>query len=148
MAAGRFADRILKLKMASSLHTNTLAQLAIAEFTRHGGAEHHFRRLREVLRAQVADYARAVERTFPPGTRVSRPQGGHLLWIEFSRGTDGMELARRAMARGIGITPGHLFAPSTAYAHCLRLNCGYPLGPRLEAALGTLGELALACGSR
>lgn len=142
VAAGRHADRILKLKMASSLHTNTLAQLAIAEYTRSGGAEHHMRRLREVLRVQVADYSRAIERAFPPGTRVSRPRGGHLLWIELSRETDGMELSRRARARGIGITPGHLFAPSSAYGHCLRINCGYPLGQKLEAALGTLGELA------
>jgi DNA-binding transcriptional MocR family regulator len=142
VAAGRHADRILKLKLASSLHTNTLAQLAIAEFTRHGGAEHQFRHLRELLRVQVADYSRAVGRHFPPGTRVSRPLGGHLLWIELARETDAMELSRRALARGIGITPGHLFAASSTYAHCFRLNCGYPLTPTLEAALQTLAELA------
>jgi DNA-binding transcriptional MocR family regulator len=142
IAAGRHVDRILKLKLASSLHTNTLAQLAIAEFTSHGGAEHHFRHLRELLRLQVADYSRAIGRLFPAGTRVSRPLGGHLLWIELARETDAMELSRRALARGIGITPGHLFAPSSTYAHCFRFNCGYPLSPKLEAALQTLGELA------
>jgi DNA-binding transcriptional MocR family regulator len=142
VAAGRHSERIRRLKLASSIHTNTLAQLAVAEYLSGGGAEHHLRRLRQAFRAQVADYAHAVARLFPPGTRVSRPQGGHLLWIELGSGTDTMALARRALARRIGIVPGRVFSTGDTFGHCFRLNCGFPLRGELERALETLAGLA------
>ncbi len=142
LAAGRHAERIRKLKLASSIHTNTLAQLTLAEYLSGGGAEHHLRRLRQAFRAQVADYSVAVARLFPEGTRVSRPQGGHLLWIELARGKDTMELSRRALARRVGIVPGRVFSAGDTYGHCFRLNCGFPLRGGLEEALETLATLA------
>ncbi|HET8625196.1 MAG TPA: PLP-dependent aminotransferase family protein [Gemmatimonadales bacterium] len=142
VAAGRHAASIRKLKIASSIHTNTVAQLAIAEFLRGGGAEHHLRRLRLKFRTQVSDYAQAVARLFPAGTRVSRPRGGHLLWVELAAGADTLELSRRALAQRIGIVPGRLFSAGGRHANCFRLNCGWPLRGRLEAALATLGRLA------
>jgi DNA-binding transcriptional MocR family regulator len=141
VAAGRHTDRIRQLKLASSIHTNTLFQLAIAEYLTGGGAEHHLRRLRQAFRAQVADYAHAVAQLFPAGTRVSRPQGGHLLWIELAPGTDTMALARRALARRIGIVPGRVFSTGDKFGHCFRLNCGFPLRGELERALENLAEL-------
>jgi DNA-binding transcriptional MocR family regulator len=142
VAGGRHTERIRHLKLASSIHTNTLAQLAIADYLSGGGAEHHFRRLRQAFRAQVADYAHAVAQLFPAGTRVSRPRGGHLLWIELARSTDTMTLARRALTRRIGIVPGRVFSTGDAFGHCFRLNCGFPLRGELERALETLAELA------
>ncbi len=142
VAAGRYAQRIRKLKIASSIHTNTVAQLAIAEFLRAGGAEHHLRGLRQRFRTQVADYAHAVARLFPAGTRVSRPRGGHLLWVELAEGSDALALSRRALEHRIGIVPGHLFSVGGRYRHCFRLNCGWALRGPLENALATLGRLA------
>jgi DNA-binding transcriptional MocR family regulator len=142
LAAGRHAAAIRKLKIASSIHTNTVAQLAIAEFLQGGGAEHHLRRLRATFRSQVADYAHAVARLFPPGTRVSRPRGGHLLWVELAEGSDTLDLSRRALAQRIGIVPGRLFSARGRHANCFRLNCGWALRAPLEAALATLGRLA------
>ena len=142
LAAGRHAQQVRKLKIASSIHTNTVAQLAIAEFLGAGGAEHHLRRLRRTFRAQVADYSHAVARFFPPGTRVSRPRGGHLLWVELAEGSDTHALSRRALAHRIGIVPGRLFSVRGRYAHCFRLNCGWALRGPLESALATLGRLA------
>ena len=141
VAGGRHARRIRQLKLASSIHTNTLAQLAIAEYLSGGGAEHHLRRLRQAFRTQVGDYAHAVAQQFPAGTRVSRPRGGHLLWIELEPGTDTMALARRALTRRVGIVPGRVFSTGDTFGHCFRLNCGFPLRGGLEGALETLAEL-------
>jgi DNA-binding transcriptional MocR family regulator len=150
IAAGAHTDRVRRLKLAMSFHTNTLAQLAIAEFLRSGGAEHHLRTLRRAFRAQVADYSHAIGRLFPAGTRVSRPLGGHLLWVELPEGSDAAELYRRALAQRIGILPGSLFSPGGSYGHCFRLNCGFPLRGREAESLRILGSLAagLAGGPR
>jgi DNA-binding transcriptional MocR family regulator len=146
IAAGAYIDPVRRRKLATSFHTNTLAQFAIAEFLRSGGGEHHLRTLRRTFRAQMADYSHAIGRLFPAGTKVSRPQGGHLLWVELPEGSDATELYRRALARRIGILPGSLFSPGGSYGHCFRLNCGFPLRGRELEALRTLGALATAVG--
>lgn len=142
VAGGSFAERIASLKVGLSLQTNTLAQLTAADFLSLGGVEHHLRRLRQAFRRQVGDMQHAVARYFPEGTRVSRPGGGHLLWVELPQGTDAFEVARRAFKQRIGVLPGRFFSTGPGYAHCIRINCGAPLTAEREEAVRTLGRLA------
>ena len=142
LAAGRHVEAALHLRFATSMQTNGLAQLAIAEYLAGHGAEHHLRGLRQRYRNQVADYRGAVARHFPDGTKVTRPTGGHLLWVELPEKVDTLRLAQRALKAGIGIMPGRVFAPGERYANCFRLNCGYALDDRLESKLAELGKMA------
>jgi DNA-binding transcriptional MocR family regulator len=34
-----------------------------------------------------------------------------------------------------------MFSASRGFGHCLRLNCGHPLEPRIDSALATLGRI-------
>ena len=81
-------------------------------------------------------------RDFPPGTRVSRPDGGHVLWVEMPESVDAVALHEAALEEAISIAPGILFSASGRYRHCVRLNCALPWDERLETALRRLGELA------
>ena len=131
----------LRLRFATSMQTNGLAQLAIAEYLAGHGAEHHLRGLRQRYRGQVADYSCAMARYFPEGTKVTRPTGGHILWVELPESVDALQLARRALKQGIGIMPGRVFAPGESYLHHFRLNCGFALDDRLESKLAQLGKM-------
>ena len=142
--AGARAPRVRALKAATSYQTNVLSQLAVAEFLGGRQMDLHLRRLRERLRCQVGDYGMAIGRHFPAEVRVSRPSGGHLLWVELAEGTNASDLCRRALEVGIGVMPGELFSPSGTYRHCLRLNAGFPLTAERERALARLGRLAAA----
>ena len=141
--AGARAARVRSLKAATSYQTNSLGQLAVAEFMGGRQMDAHLRQLRERLRCQVGDYAMAIGRHFPGDVRVSRPSGGHLLWVELSDGVDTRQLCRRALAAGIGIMPGELFSPSGTYRHCFRFNAGYPMTEERESAVARLGRLAV-----
>lgn len=59
-----------------------VTQIALAEFMATGGYERHLRNLRRTYAQLIARMTDAVARYFPAGTRVTRPQGGHLLWVE------------------------------------------------------------------
>ncbi|MCW5652199.1 MAG: PLP-dependent aminotransferase family protein [Hydrogenophaga sp.] len=143
-AAGRYAPAVTRLKMMSSLATALPPQLALADYLDHGGYDRHLRRLREALAAQRQRALRLVERCFPPGTRVTRPQGGYFLWLELPKGVDALALHQRAMAEGISTAPGALFSADRRFTHHLRLNVGHPGDRRFDAALRRLGELAHA----
>ncbi|KGM56836.1 GntR family transcriptional regulator [Lysobacter arseniciresistens ZS79] len=144
VAGGRFAGRIARHKLTTTLNTNVPSQLAIAHYLQRGGFDRHLRRLRKALAAQQAQCLAAVARHFPRGTRVTRPAGGYFLWLELPGGADALAVQREAAARGISVAPGPVFSASRGFGHCLRLNCGHPLDARAQEALATLGRLAAA----
>jgi DNA-binding transcriptional MocR family regulator len=141
IAPGRYLEKIKRLKLFHSISSTTLTQEVIGRFLENGRYEHHLRRLRQVLHANSLHYMRAINDYFPAGTRVSRPQGGFVLWLELPPGIDTFELYHRAMRHGISIAPGRMFTLQEQYRNCLRLSYGLVWEPRMEKALQKLGKL-------
>jgi DNA-binding transcriptional MocR family regulator len=148
VAAGRHAREVERRKIMSTLATSLPVQEGIAQFMRQGGYEAHLTQLRRSLAAQQRAALRALSKHFPAGYRVTQPAGGYFLWIELPRGTDALEVHRRALERGITVAPGPIFSPRRAYRNCLRLNCGHPWSRELDAAIATLGEIVRQACSR
>ncbi|HSU17722.1 PLP-dependent aminotransferase family protein [Longimicrobium sp.] len=142
---GRFRAAVERLKAATTLTTASAPQLALAELLSAGGYAHHLRRLRRTLAANVERLGFEAAERLPAGTRVSRPQGGFVLWVELPEGTDAMELHRRAAGRGISLAPGPVFTPSAGYRNCIRLSAGHPWSDRTAQALDVIRELAADC---
>ena len=78
----------------------------------------------------------------PEGTRLSRPEGGFVLWLELPPGVDTLRLHRDALKHHINTAHGALFSVKDRYRNCLRMNCGLPWSEVIESAIRTLGELA------
>jgi DNA-binding transcriptional MocR family regulator len=143
IAPGRYRERVELLKFAQTVATATLPQLAIASFLRSGGYDRHLRALRRRLAAQMEQMTEAIAEHFPEGTRVTRPTGGSLLWVELPSTVDALALHSRALEAGIGIAPGPIFsAQPQRYSHFIRMSYSQPWSPRIEAAVATLGSLA------
>ncbi|OZI29479.1 GntR family transcriptional regulator [Bordetella genomosp. 7] len=140
--AGRYARAVQRLKLATTLSASVPAQGALAGYLERGGYDRHLRRLRATLAAQQERMLDAVARYFPPGTRVTRPQGGFFVWLEMPAPADALDLHRRALARGISVAPGPIFSAGGQFAHALRLNYGHPWDDRMEDAMRELGALA------
>lgn len=144
VAAGRYAPQVQRLKLMSTLSTAIPPQLAVANFLQGGGFDRHLRQMRRTLEAQQAAALGLIERHFPVGTRVTRPEGGYFLWVELPPAFDALHLQRMALEQGISVAPGHLFSADRRFSHHLRLNYGHPAMERLEAGLSALGALAAA----
>ncbi len=142
VAPGRFQDRVQLLKHSQTVATTTLPQRAIATFLEGGGYDRHLRALRRKLAESMHRLEGAVAEHFPDGTRMTRPQGGMLLWVELPRRVDAIELYRRALAEGITIAPGPVFSARQRLNHFVRLNAGLEWTPRVDAGLARLGQLA------
>ena len=142
VAGGRFAPRLQRLKLMSSLSGSIPAQEAVAEYLQDGGYERHLRGLRQALRKQQAAMVAAITRFFPPGTRLTRPEGGYFLWLELPPAVQALDLYARALDQGISVAPGPMFSARGGHAQGLRLNSGHPWSAALEQALETLGGLA------
>ena len=119
----------------------TLPQLALAQFMQDGGYERHLRKVTSIYRRQVDRMSELVAEHFPRQTRITRPQGGFLLWAELPEQIDSVDLHHRAIKAGISISPGIVFSATGKYRNCVRLNCGLLWTPQVEAAIPTLGKL-------
>jgi DNA-binding transcriptional MocR family regulator len=138
--AGRWQEEIERLKGVSNIASARLPQLAMAEFLESGGFEKHLKRLRVALWRSVEASRQEVLQQFPTGTRVSRPEGGFVLWIQLPDGYDGEEIQRKAAAAGINILAGSIFSPSGQYRNCIRIACGHPF-ETLKPAIATLARI-------
>jgi DNA-binding transcriptional MocR family regulator len=141
VAAGRYAEKIIRLKLSTTLATTVPVQIAIAEFLKHGGYDHHLRRLRQHLATQESVLTEAVERYFPASSRLARPTGGYFMWIELPERVDALKLHRMALDQGISIAPGPIFSAKREFGNCIRLNYGYPDSTQQQEAVATLGRL-------
>jgi len=146
MAAGRFRRQVDRIKLMMNLATPSLSQLVVAEFLATGSYDRHLVRLRARLLDQMERVRQAVGRYFPDGTRVSRPAGGHMLWVELPRRTDAVAVFHDALAQHISVLPGPIFSPSRRYRNYLRINCGHVWSEAHERGLVTLGRLCLQRG--
>lgn len=141
VVAGPHAERIQRLQLISTLSTNVPSQLALADMLRQGGVDAHFRRLRHSLAQRQQQMRAALLHLFPEEVRISAPDGGYFLWLEFDPRLDGRALHTQALACGFSLAPGALFSSQGQHNHCLRLNSSHPWSPALEAALARLAEL-------
>ncbi|MBA5687040.1 aminotransferase-like domain-containing protein [Rugamonas apoptosis] len=138
---GRYTAQVEKLKFLNTLTTPTLPQMAIAEYLLNDGYDRHLRKVRKGYEQRARMMAAAVLRFFPPGTRVSEPQGGYVLWVELPAGVDAMKLYALALERKITVGPGHMFSARGSYANYIRLNYSYEWSKEIEDALRMLGRL-------
>jgi DNA-binding transcriptional MocR family regulator len=141
-APGRYLERVKRLKFTNTLGTPVVLQKTVSDFLRNGGYDHHLRSIRRAYHHQLHLFSQAILRHFPEGTRISRPEGSFVLWIEMPPGVDSLKLYRDGLKHKICTAPGALFSVKDRYRNCLRMNCGLPWNDSVETALRTLGELA------
>jgi DNA-binding transcriptional MocR family regulator len=142
VAAGRFRAEVERLKFLSTVAAPSLPQMVIAEFLESGGYDRHLKRLRASFAGQVDIMRQAIAKYFPEGTRISRPAGGHLLWVEMPVSVNAVKLYKRALAEHITILPGRVFSNAPRYRNYIRINCGQNWSERHDKALLKLGRLA------
>src|SRR5450631_88279 len=81
VAAGKFMNEVMKIKLFHSLSSTAITHEAIGGFLETGRYEAHLRKLRKTLYTNYLQYVRVISECFPDGTRISRPQGGLSIWV-------------------------------------------------------------------
>jgi DNA-binding transcriptional MocR family regulator len=143
---GRYEERARRLKRALSVSSGLLQQLTLTEFIASGDYDRYVRSLRPVLKRNADRMSALIAQHFPDETRVSRPAGGSVLWLELPRRVDAQQLFDRALEQAIAISPGQIYSPQKRYRNHVRLSFGHPWSARMEDAIVRLGRLAAEVG--
>ncbi len=138
---GKFLDEVKQLKRAHNISSPTLTQAAMAHFLQNGRFEYHLKKLRMALRTQSLRYTQAIIDHFPPDTRISRPSGGFVLWVQLNKKVNTFKLRTEAMKHGISIVPGKIFSAGSNYNNCIRMSFGKPFSEDAEWGIMMLGKI-------
>lgn len=138
---GKFLEPVKTLKLIHSISSATLTQVAIAHFLSIGRYEYHLKNLRKALHTQCLRYIQGVMQYFPEDTKISRPQGGFVLWVEVNKKVNTYKLSTEALKHQISVGPGRIFSNSCNYSNYLRIGYGSPWNEKVEKGLKTLGNL-------
>lgn len=138
---GRFKEELLRMKRMHTVSSATPTQAAVANFFETGRYDLHLRKLRKMLHMQCLHYTEAIANAFPPGTIITEPQGGYVLWIELDAGIDAFSLFRMAMEKDISIAPGQVFSTDGRFCNFIRISFGAPLTTEIRKSIQILGDL-------
>ena len=138
---GRFTKQVLLTKLMHTVTGATLTQEAIAHFLSIGRYDYHLKKLRKALHTQSLRYLQGIMTWFPPDTKVSRPQGGFVLWIELPRQVNAYRLYQQAFKHQVAVAPGQLFSARGQFGNCIRLSYARPWDSQVDEAIKLLGFL-------
>lgn len=138
---GRFFDRLNQVKRMHTLAGTTLTQAAMAHFLGIGRYEYHLKKLRSALHTHHLRYVQGILEYFPEDTKVSRPQGGFVLWLELNKKINAFRLYQEAMKYQVSIAPGRIFSATDQFNHYLRMGYGNPWDDKVERGVKILGDL-------
>ena len=138
---GKFFLPVKQQKRIQNISCPTLTQAAIAHYLKYGRYEFHLKSLRKALHTQSMRYVQAIISYFPADTKVSRPHGGFILWLELNKKLDAFKLRNEAMKHNISIVPGKIFSAGNNYSNCIRISFGKPWNDDTDYGLMILGKL-------
>ena len=138
---GKFKQRFINIKLMHSLSSASPTHSAIGHFFETGRYDLHMRNLRKALHTQCLRYTQAIAEYFPADIKVSRPQGGYILWIELDKSIDAFELYKKALTHHISISPGQIFSTDSRFTNFIRISFGIPYNGEIDKSLKTLGAL-------
>ncbi len=138
---GKFFEQVKQMKRIQNISSPTLTQAAMAHFLKNGRYEFHLKNLRKALHTQSLRYVQAIIKYFPADTKVSRPHGGFILWLELNKKINAFKLRTEAMKHQVSIVPGKIFSAGNNYSNCIRISFGKPWSKEVEEGLMLLGKL-------
>jgi DNA-binding transcriptional MocR family regulator len=141
VAAGRYRDAILQLKLSTAIASSRTLQLGVSEYLQQGGLDRFLRQRRIQLQRQCHQWLEQLAVALPGLQSSSQPTGGLSVWLELEPGLDTLQLYYPALREDVVITPGRLFTSQPRYQSFLRLSFAHPLTPERHAALERLGKL-------
>ena len=138
---GNYFEQVRQIKRMNNISSPTITQAAMAHFLKNGRYEYHLKNLRKALHTQCLRYIQAIIKYFPEDTKVSRPHGGFVLWLELNKKVDTFKLRTEAMKHQISVVPGKIFSASCNFSNTLRISFGKPWNDDIDYGLMMLGKL-------
>jgi 2-aminoadipate transaminase len=136
--------QLVSAKQNTDQCAGALGQRLFEEYVRRGWIDEQLAASRSLYRRKCERMLAALERFMPAGVRWTRPEGGFFSWLTLPEGGDAVDLARRAVERGVGIVPGSPFFPDGRGGDNVRLSFSMVDEAQIDDGIERLASLVAA----
>ena len=133
-------DRLVAAKQVTDQCAGALGQRLFEESERRGFIDEQLVRSRALYRHKCERMLAALERSMPASARWTTARGGFFSWLTLP-GCDAVDLAGRAVERGVAVVPGTLFFPDGRGTESLRLAFSLVPADEIDAGIELLGSI-------
>jgi 2-aminoadipate transaminase len=134
-------ERLRLLKQTTDLHTDQLAQAAMAEFMLRGYLARYTAKMKKIYRGRLETMEQALAKHMPEGMAWTRPEGGLSVWVTLPTGVDAAELLIHLRERGVIFVPGRFFYFQHPQPNALRLSFAALDEKQIVRGIQSLAEL-------
>jgi DNA-binding transcriptional MocR family regulator len=140
-AAGQFIEQVARIKSMHNHSTSNFDQLVILQLLNSGIFERHLQKFRFELHKNLNRTIDLIEQHFPEGTKITRPKGGVMIWIELPEYINATDFLDTAFEHDVSYAPGEIFSSKGDYQNYIRISYCNLWGNKIEKGLMKLGDL-------
>ena len=131
-------------KQFSDAHTSTFAQATAAQYLKAGRMPATLAHVRKVYAERALAMGNALRRELGDAIEFVQPQGGLFVWARLTgaggKVSDGGELAKRAIEKGVAFVPGAPFYCANPDLSTLRLSFATAAVDKIEEGVARLSQ--------
>lgn len=137
-------NKLTVLKQSADLHTDNLAQFAVAQFFADNDVDVHVKEISDLYGKRKDLMLEGIKKYFPEGVKYTDPEGGMFLWVEVPGVDDTVELFKECLEHDVAFVPGDPFFAGEAQPGAFRLNYSNMKEDQIEVGLKRLGAALTA----
>ena len=137
-------NKLTVLKQSADLHTDNLAQFAVAQFFADNDVDVHVKEISALYGKRKDLMLEGIKKYFPEGVKYTNPEGGMFLWVEVPGVDDTVELFKECLEHDVAFVPGDPFFAGEAQPGAFRLNYSNMKEDQIEVGLKRLGAALTA----
>ena len=137
-------NKLTVLKQSADLHTDNLAQFAVAQFFADNDVDAHVKEISDLYGKRKDLMLEGIKKYFPEGVKYTNPEGGMFLWVEVPGVDDTVELFKECLEHDVAFVPGDPFFAGKAQPGAFRLNYSNMKEDQIEIGLKRLGAALTA----
>lgn len=141
---GQLYQNLIEDLRIKNISVNSFGQHLASEILKNGTYEDHLLRVIPIFEHQKQVITSLIQLHFPVGTKISKPNGGFVYWIQLPEGSNPTHILERFAFQNLSITPSDIFGISPRNLY-IRLCAGRLLTPELEQEIIALGKVASSC---
>ena len=137
-------NKLTVLKQSADLHTDNLAQFAVAQFFADNDVDAHVKEISALYSKRKDLMLEGIKKYFPEGVKYTDPEGGMFLWVEVPGVDDTVELFKECLEHDVAFVPGDPFFAGEVQPGAFRLNYSNMKEDQIEVGLKRLGAALTA----
>ena len=137
-------NKLTVLKQSADLHTDNLAQFAVAQFFADNDVDAHVKEISALYGKRKDLMLEGIKKYFPEGVKYTDPEGGMFLWVEVPGVDDTVQLFKECLEHDVAFVPGDPFFAGEVQPGAFRLNYSNMKEDQIEVGLKRLGAALTA----